>query len=62
MSLSAGDARGWVQVMGGTEMGSAPQPQCYRCMFGKTYPACDLQCVKYIGEVIELEGGSEFTN
>ena len=59
MSLSAGDARGWVQVMGGTEMVSVPQPYCYRCMFGQVYPECDLQCAKYIDEVIELEGGSE---
>jgi taurine--2-oxoglutarate transaminase len=59
MSLSAGDARGWFQVMGGTEMVSVPQPYCYRCMFGQKYPECDLQCVKYIDEVIELEGGSE---
>jgi len=28
-------------------------------MFGHTYPDCDLQCVKYIDEVIELEGGGE---
>jgi taurine--2-oxoglutarate transaminase len=26
-------------------------------MFGQKYPECDLQCVKYIDEVIELEGG-----
>jgi taurine--2-oxoglutarate transaminase len=28
-------------------------------MFGLKYPECNLQCVKYIDEVIELEGGSE---
>jgi taurine--2-oxoglutarate transaminase len=28
-------------------------------MFGQTYPSCDLRCVKYIDEVVELEGGSE---
>jgi taurine--2-oxoglutarate transaminase len=59
MTLSLGDARGWAQVMGGTELIRVPQPYCYRCMFGKKYPECDLQCVKYVDEVIELEGGSE---
>jgi taurine--2-oxoglutarate transaminase len=59
MSLSAGDARNWAQVLGGTEMMRVPQPYCYRCMFGKSYPSCDLQCVKYIDEAIELEGGGD---
>ncbi len=59
MTLSAGDARGWAQVLGGTEWVSVPQPYCYRCMFGREYPDCDLQCVKYVDEVIELEGGGE---
>jgi taurine--2-oxoglutarate transaminase len=59
MSLSAGDSRSWAQVLGGTDMVRVPQPYCYRCMFGQKYPVCDLQCVKYIDEVIELEGGSE---
>ena len=59
MSLSAGDPRSWAQVLGGTEVVSVPHPYCYRCMFGQEYPECDLRCVKYIDEVIELEGGSE---
>lgn len=59
MSLSAGDSRSWAQVTGGTDMIKVPQPYCYRCMFGKTYPDCGLQCVKYIDEIIELEGGGE---
>ena len=59
MTLSTGDSRGWVQVLGGTEMLRVPQPYCYRCMFGQKYPECDLQCVKYIDEAIELEGGSD---
>lgn len=59
MSLSLGDARGWAQVLGGTEIIRVPQPYCYRCMFGQKYPECDMQCVKYVDEVIELEGGSE---
>ena len=59
MSLSAGDARSWAQVLGGTELVRVPQPYCYRCMFAQTYPACEMQCVKHIDEVIELEGGGE---
>ncbi len=59
MTLSAGDSRSWAQVLGGTDIIRVPQPYCYRCMFGLTYPGCDLQCVKYIEEVIELEGGGE---
>ncbi len=59
MSLSSGDARNWAQVQGGTEYVRVPQPYCYRCMFGLEYPSCDMQCVKYIDEVIELEGGDE---
>jgi taurine--2-oxoglutarate transaminase len=59
MSLSAGDARSWAQVLGGTDLVRVPQPYCYRCMFGQTYPACELQCAKHIDEVIELEGGGE---
>lgn len=59
MTLSSGDPRNWAQVLGGTETVPVPQPYCYRCMFGHKYPECDLQCVKYTDEVIELEGGSE---
>lgn len=59
MTLSAGDPRNWAQVLGGTEWVSVPQPYCYRCMFGQRYPECGLQCVKYVDEVIDLEGGSE---
>jgi taurine---2-oxoglutarate transaminase len=59
MSLSIGDARNWAQVLGGTESIHVPQPYCYRCSFGQTYPDCQLRCVKYIDEVIELEGGGD---
>jgi taurine--2-oxoglutarate transaminase len=59
MSLSAGDARSWAQVLGGTELVRVPQPYCYRCMFGQKYPECELRCVKHIDEVVELEGGGE---
>jgi len=59
MTLSVGDPRSWAQVPGGTAWVPVPQPYCYRCMFGQKYPECDLRCVTYIDEVIELEGGSE---
>ncbi|MBW2061414.1 MAG: aminotransferase class III-fold pyridoxal phosphate-dependent enzyme [Deltaproteobacteria bacterium] len=59
MTLSAGEPRNWAQVLGGTEWVSVPSPYCYRCMFGQKYPECDLQCVKYIDQVIELEGGGD---
>jgi len=59
MTLSSGDARNWAQYQGGTEYVRVPQPYCYRCMFGMEYPSCNMQCVKYIDEVIALEGGSE---
>jgi len=59
MTLSVGDPRSWAQNPGGTQWVPVPQPYCYRCMFGHRYPECSIQCVKYIDEVIELEGGSE---
>ncbi|PKL40728.1 MAG: aspartate aminotransferase family protein [Spirochaetae bacterium HGW-Spirochaetae-1] len=59
MTLSPGDARNWAQHQGGTEYVRVPQPYCYRCMFGLSYPACDMRCVRYIDEVMELEGGNE---
>jgi taurine--2-oxoglutarate transaminase len=59
MTLSVGDPRNWAQIPGGTDSVGVPQPYCYRCMFGQTYPDCDIRCVKYIDEVIALEGGAE---
>lgn len=34
----------------------APEQYCYRCPFGLEYPACDIQCVEAIGQMIEFEG------
>ena len=59
MTVSPGDARNWLQVLGGAELIHVPQPYCYRCMLGQRYPECDLQCVKYVDEAIELEGGGD---
>lgn len=33
----------------------APFCYCYRCSFGKTYPGCHLQCLKYLDWVMETE-------
>ncbi|MFC1909981.1 aspartate aminotransferase family protein [Chloroflexota bacterium] len=33
-----------------------PSFYCYRCMFGKEYPRCGIQCARFLGEVIEKEG------
>jgi len=29
-----------------------PFAYCYRCVFGKTYPACDMQCTRYVEELL----------
>ena len=55
MSLSAGDARSWAQVMGGADLVRVPHPYCYRCMLGQKYPECDLKCVTFIEDVIKFE-------
>lgn len=31
-------------------------PNCYRCEFGLTYPACNLQCARAVEQMIEFEG------
>ncbi len=59
ISVSVGDPRSWAAITGGTDVIAVPQPYCYRCMFGREYPSCDMQCVKYLEEVIQLEGGSD---
>jgi putrescine aminotransferase len=33
-----------------------PSYYCYRCMFGREYPECDIQCARYLGEIIQKEG------
>jgi 4-aminobutyrate aminotransferase len=29
-----------------------PYPYCYRCVFGKDYPDCDMQCTKYLEYIL----------
>lgn len=33
----------------------APRPNCYRCPFKTTYPACKLQCADFVEDVIKNE-------
>ena len=33
-----------------------PPYYCYRCMFGLKYPDCNIQCARYLAQVIENEG------
>jgi putrescine aminotransferase len=33
-----------------------PSYYCYRCMFGLEYPSCNIQCARFLAEVIEKEG------
>jgi taurine--2-oxoglutarate transaminase len=57
MSLSA-DFRNWSSGSGIPEIVHCLPPYCYRCSFGATYPACDIQCVKHVEEVLRMEGGA----
>ena len=59
MTASVGDARNWLQTLGGTDLIRVPQPYCYRCMLKQKYPECNLACVRYVDDAIELEGGGE---
>lgn len=34
----------------------AASPYCYRCVFGKTYPACGLACLAQMEELMESRG------
>ena len=53
----SGDPKRWFIepfVMPGVK--HASDAYCYRCSLGKTYPGCDIDCVEYIDQMIELEG------
>lgn len=36
---------------------AVPQPYCYRCPLGLTYPACELACADALAEVLAREAG-----
>ncbi|MHC4431693.1 MAG: aminotransferase family protein [Planctomycetota bacterium] len=55
----SGDPRRWfIEPLTMPGVKHAPDAYCYRCPFNKTYPGCDIDCVEYIDNMIELEGGS----
>ena len=57
---AGGDPRRWfVEPLVAPGFKHAPDAYCYRCPFGKTYPACDLECAEFINQMIELEGGGQ---
>jgi 4-aminobutyrate aminotransferase len=33
----------------------APYPYCYRCPFGKIHPQCDLFCLGFLDQLVEIE-------
>ncbi|MFW9799885.1 MAG: aspartate aminotransferase family protein [Candidatus Thorarchaeota archaeon] len=35
-----------------------PYGYCYRCSFGKEFPECDMECARYLREVIRVETNS----
>ena len=52
VALTTGDnyRHGWGPMIPGVI--HVPYAYCYRCAFGKTYPACDVQCGKYVDYVL----------
>jgi taurine---2-oxoglutarate transaminase len=57
MALS-NDFRNWTSEPAIPSVIHCLDPYCYRCPFGMTYPACDLQCARHIEDVIRFEGGA----
>ena len=41
---------GWGPLIPGVQ--HLPYAYCYRCPFGKEYPSCDLQCGRYVDDVL----------
>lgn len=41
----------WPNPVGGISF--APNPYCYRCPLGKTYPECDLACANAVEDIIK---------
>lgn len=41
---------GWGPLIAGVQ--HLPYAYCYRCPFGKEYPDCDLQCGKYVDDIL----------
>ncbi len=58
MALS-NDYRNWACEPSIPSIVRCLDPYCYRCPFGLTYPACDLQCAKHVEDVVRFEGGAK---
>ena len=41
---------GWGPLIAGVQ--HLPYAYCYRCPFGMEYPSCDLQCGKYVDDIL----------
>ena len=50
MTTSYNYRHGWGPLIAGVQ--HVPYAYCYRCPFGKEYPSCDLQCGKYVDDVL----------
>ncbi len=50
MTTSYNYRHGWGPLIAGVQ--HLPYAYCYRCPFGKEYPDCDLQCGKYVDDVL----------
>jgi putrescine aminotransferase len=56
---ASGSGRGFYEKDAGPLAGGfirIPSYYCYRCMFGLKYGKCDVQCARFLAEVIEKEG------
>ena len=50
MTTSYNYRHGWGPLIAGVQ--HLPYAYCYRCPFGMEYPTCDLQCGKYVDDVL----------
>jgi len=58
-TYATGTGRGSLQLGFGPGMPGfirIPSYYCYRCMFGLSYPECDLRCARLLEETIQAEG------
>jgi adenosylmethionine-8-amino-7-oxononanoate aminotransferase len=56
---ATGSGRGFYEKDAGPLAGGfvhIPSYYCYRCMFGLSYGTCNIQCARFLAEVIEKEG------
>lgn len=50
---SMGTKKGFGSGVPGTVF--APYPYCYRCFYEKTFPACDLYCLRILDRIVDAE-------